>query len=55
MTELEQKMYQILGAISATDAPIVFVGGLITKLILEESRFNTLVRHTVDIGMLCES
>jgi hypothetical protein len=48
MTKLEQRMYQILGAVSATDAPIVFVGGLITKLILAENDFS-LDRPTVDI------
>jgi len=49
MTKLEEKMYQILGAVSATDAPIVFVGGLIIKLILAENDFTSLERPTVDI------
>ena len=49
MTDLERKMYQILGAVSATDAPIVFVGGLITKLILEDNGYTGLDRPTVDI------
>jgi hypothetical protein len=42
MTELERKMYQILGRVSETDAPIVFVGGLITKLVLAENGFATI-------------
>jgi hypothetical protein len=49
MTELEQKMYQILGAVSATDVPVVFKGALITKLILVENGFISLIRQTRDI------
>ena len=49
MTELERKMYQITGAISATNAPVIFKGALITKLILAESGFTTLIRQTRDI------
>jgi hypothetical protein len=49
MTVLEKKMYEILGVISAGNAPIVFVGGLITKLILAEKGFTGVDRPTVDI------
>jgi hypothetical protein len=42
-------MYQILGAISSTDAPIVFKGAFITKLVLAERGFRALERHTADI------
>lgn len=34
MTEQEKLMYEILGQITTSDSPIVFKGGLITKLIL---------------------
>ncbi|MDR1322223.1 MAG: hypothetical protein LBK56_12515 [Gracilibacteraceae bacterium] len=37
------------GAVSATDAPIVFKGALITKLVLAEGGFVSFNRHTNDI------
>jgi hypothetical protein len=49
MTNHESRLYQILGAISATDAPIVFKGALITKLVLAENGFTSLERLTRDI------
>jgi hypothetical protein len=49
MTELEQKMYRILGAVSASDIPMVFKGALITKLVLAESGFSLIERPTADI------
>jgi hypothetical protein len=49
MTEHELLMYQVLGKISAADAPIVFKGALITKLILAEHGFTMLDRLTRDI------
>lgn len=49
MTEQEKLMYEILGQISNTDIPIVFKGGLITKLILGENGFNDIQRATKDI------
>jgi len=49
MTEHERLMYQVLGKISESDAPIVFKGALITKLILAEHGFTSLDRRTVDI------
>jgi len=42
-------MYQVLGRISVSDAPIVFKGALITKLILAEHGYTTLERQTRDI------
>ena len=49
MTEHEHLMYQVLGKISETDAPIVFKGALISKLILAEHGFTQLERSTTDI------
>jgi hypothetical protein len=49
MTTKEQLMYKILGQISSTNTPIIFKGGLITKLILEEQGFIELQRATKDI------
>ena len=48
MTEHEHLMYQVLGKISASNAPFVFKGALITKLILAEHGFTLLDRQTVD-------
>jgi len=42
-------MYQILGRICETDAPVVFKGALITKLILAEHEYTVLERQTRDI------
>ena len=47
--ERERLMYEIIGSISASNAPIVFKGALITKLVLAESRFDDIARKTVDI------
>ena len=49
MTQQEKLMYQILGEISNTDAPIVFKGALITKLVLAENNYNAVQRLTRDI------
>lgn len=49
MTDNEKLMYQILGNFSNVDAPIVFKGALITKLVLAESGYNLLERATKDI------
>ena len=49
MTEKETLMYQIMSEISKTDAPIVFKGAMIAKLILAESGFTLLERQTRDI------
>ena len=49
MTDKEKTMYQILGTICETDAPIVFKGALITKLILAEHGYSALERSTRDI------
>lgn len=42
-------MYQILGGFSEVDAPLVFKGALITKLVLAEGGFTSLERPTQDI------
>lgn len=49
MNEREKLMYKIIGNISETDAPIVFKGALITKLILQENGFEQINRATKDI------
>jgi len=49
MTGNEKLMYQILGNFSYIDAPIVFKGALITKLVLLEGGYNLLERATKDI------
>ena len=42
-------MYQIMGEISKTNAPIVFKGAMVTKLILAESGYTAVERQTRDI------
>ena len=49
MTEKEKLMYRIIGRISASDAPIVFKGALVTRLILAENGYSSLERQTKDI------
>ena len=49
MTEKERFMYLIMGKISESDAPIVFKGAMITKLILSEGGYTALERQTKDI------
>jgi len=49
MREQEQLMYQIISRISDIDAPIVFKGALITKLILKENGYTLSERPTNDI------
>ena len=49
MTEHEKLMYRVLGSISESDAPIVFKGALITKLVLAENGYNAIERYTKDI------
>jgi hypothetical protein len=49
MTNNEQLMYQILGKFSDIDAPFVFKGALITKLVLAEGGFTSFERPTKDI------
>ena len=45
----EKLMYEIVGNLSISDTPIIFKGALITKLVLEENKFDSFVRPTVDI------
>jgi len=49
MTAQEKLMLGIMGRISKTDAPMVFKGALITKLILSEHGFETVARTTTDV------
>lgn len=49
MTEQEQLMYQIIGKISKTNAPLVFKGALIAKLIMMDSSLKSIERSTRDI------
>ena len=49
MTNHEHLMYQILGKFSDIDAPIIFKGALITKLVLAEGGFTSFERPTKDI------
>ncbi len=49
MTHKEILMYQIICTLSASDAPFVFKGALITKLALAENGYTALERHTRDI------
>jgi hypothetical protein len=36
----EKLLYSLMGAISKTDAPVVFKGALITKLVLAENGYT---------------
>ena len=49
MTDKEKTMYQIMGIISESDAPIVFKGAMVTKLVLAESGFTAFSRETKDV------
>jgi len=49
MTDKERFMYQIMGEISKANAPIVFKGALVTKLILAENGYTAVERQTRDI------
>ena len=49
MTEQEEFMYQIMGKVYEANAPLVFKGAMITKLILAEGSYTALERQTGDI------
>ena len=49
MYSQEQLMYQILGNLFEINAPIIFKGALITKLVLKENDYQDLERMTKDI------
>ena len=49
MNDKEHLMYEIMGRISASDAPIVFKGAMVTKLILAENSFTAFERQTNDV------
>ena len=48
-TDAEKLMYRIIAAICETDAPIIFEGALVTKLILADNKFIDISRKTADI------
>ena len=48
MTENEKLMLDIMGKVSSSDAPIVFKGAMITRLILAENNFDVAGRATRD-------
>ena len=49
MVKEEQLLYDIINEIANSGAPIIFKGGLVTKLILFENKFYEIERQTVDI------
>lgn len=49
MNEKEKLMYTIMGSFNNINAPIVFKGAMITKLILMENNFNHIIRESQDI------
>lgn len=49
MTDRERIMYAVIGELSSSNIPLVFKGGLITKLILQENDYFTIERYTKDI------
>ncbi len=49
MTEQEIKMYKVMEYLSNANVPLVFKGGLITNLVLDENSGSPLKRATVDI------
>ena len=42
-------MYDVMGAITNSNIPVIYKGALVTKLILQESQFDEFVRETRDI------
>ncbi|MDR1703758.1 MAG: nucleotidyl transferase AbiEii/AbiGii toxin family protein [Clostridiales bacterium] len=49
LTELEKQMYDVIGAISNGNIPVIFKGAMVTKLILQENHFCEFIRETRDI------
>ena len=49
MTDRELLMYDMLVKLSSTNIPLVFKGGLITNLVLQENNYSEVERSTVDI------
>ena len=49
LTEREKRMYEVMGAITNGDVPVIYKGALVTKLILQENQFDDFVRETRDI------
>jgi hypothetical protein len=51
LTTQESEMYLLLTKLSALNIPIVFKGGLVTKLILSQKNYDGIQRHTIDIDL----
>jgi predicted nucleotidyltransferase component of viral defense system len=51
MTKQEVLMYEVMSNLAKSDAPLVFKGALVAKLILEENEFNDVSRKTKDIDI----
>lgn len=49
MTKQEELMYSILGELSNSNIPLIFKGGLINRLLLQEQSYNDIYRLTKDI------
>jgi hypothetical protein len=49
LTDSEKLMYNIMGAIAEGNAPVIYKGAMITKLILQENHFDNFERETQDI------
>jgi len=49
LTDQEKRMYDVIGAITDNNVPVVYKGALVTKLILHENQFGDFVRETQDI------
>lgn len=47
MTDYEKELYDIIANISTTNAPIVFKGGLITNLVLQEHDKHSIANNMV--------
>lgn len=49
MTEKEELMYSILAELNDSGIPLIFKGGLISNLFLQEQSYNDVYRMTKDI------
>jgi hypothetical protein len=49
LSDSEKLMYTVIGALANSDVPVIYKGALITKLILQENRFEDFTRETQDI------
>ncbi len=49
MTEREKLMYSVITQLASTDVPLIFKGGMVTNLVLDENSYVGVRRATVDI------